>query len=105
MKIFDSIKSISLLGVVEALKVITAEKSRRIAKFAFDYATKHGRTKVGNLFVISKQKIRLFLFIKVELLGTLLPTDFLSARYTKWKLMGLIKMFLRNEIIKPRSLK
>ena len=45
MKSFDWINS--LLGVVEALKVITAEKSRRIAKFAFDYATKHGRKKVS----------------------------------------------------------
>ena len=35
-----------ILGVVECLKVVTAEKSRRIAKFAFDYATKHGRKKV-----------------------------------------------------------
>ena len=33
-------------GVVESLKIITAEKSRRVAKFAFDYATKHGRKKV-----------------------------------------------------------
>ena len=32
-----------------------------------------------------------------------MPTYFLSDRYTKWKLMGLIKMFLRNEIIKPKS--
>ena len=31
---------------MECLKVVTAEKSRRIAKFAFDYATKHGRKKV-----------------------------------------------------------
>ena len=67
MKLFDEIESILLLGVVEALKVITAEKSRRIAKFAFDYATKHGRKKVGNFFlVISKLMIRLF-FIKVKL--------------------------------------
>ena len=33
-------------GVVECLKVVTAEKSYRIAKFAFDYATRHGRKKV-----------------------------------------------------------
>ena len=26
--------------------MVTAEKSRRIAKFAFDYATKHGRKRV-----------------------------------------------------------
>uniref|UniRef100_A0A674EH97 Isocitrate dehydrogenase (NAD(+)) 3 non-catalytic subunit beta n=1 Tax=Salmo trutta TaxID=8032 RepID=A0A674EH97_SALTR len=29
-------------GVIECLKIITREKSRRIAKFAFDYATKKG---------------------------------------------------------------
>ena len=33
-------------GVVESLKIITAERSRRIAKYAFDYATLHGRKKV-----------------------------------------------------------
>ena len=36
----------SIKGVVECLKVVTAEKSKRIAKFAFDYATRHGRKKV-----------------------------------------------------------
>lgn len=36
----------SVTGVVECLKIITREKSRRIAKFAFDYATKKGRSKV-----------------------------------------------------------
>jgi len=33
-------------GVVESLKVTTAVKSERIARFAFDYAIKHGRKKV-----------------------------------------------------------
>merc|ERR1712136_725225 len=33
-------------GVVESLKIITKVKSERIAKFAFDYATRHGRKKV-----------------------------------------------------------
>ncbi|GAA34041.2 isocitrate dehydrogenase (NAD+) [Clonorchis sinensis] len=33
-------------GVVESLKVITAEKSRRIAHFAFNYAIRHNRKKV-----------------------------------------------------------
>jgi len=36
----------SVPGVVESLKIITREKSERIAKFAFDYATRHGRKKV-----------------------------------------------------------
>ena len=36
----------SVPGVVESLKIITREKSRRIAKYAFDYATRHNRDKV-----------------------------------------------------------
>jgi isocitrate dehydrogenase (NAD+) len=36
----------TVAGVVECYKIVTADKSRRIAKFAFDYATKHGRKKV-----------------------------------------------------------
>lgn len=33
-------------GVVESLKIVTKEKTERIAKFAFDYALKNGRKKV-----------------------------------------------------------
>ncbi|ELU00676.1 hypothetical protein CAPTEDRAFT_159294 [Capitella teleta] len=33
-------------GVVESLKIITERKSTRIAKYAFDYALRHGRKKV-----------------------------------------------------------
>lgn len=36
----------SVPGVVEMIKVITRRKSERIAKFAFDYATRHKRQKV-----------------------------------------------------------
>ena len=36
----------SVPGVVESLKIITRANSNRIAKFAFDYAVKHGRKKV-----------------------------------------------------------
>ncbi|KAI8481014.1 PREDICTED: isocitrate dehydrogenase [NAD] subunit beta, mitochondrial-like isoform X3 [Branchiostoma belcheri] len=43
---YSSLEHESVEGVVESLKIITREKSRRIAKFAFDYATKHGREKV-----------------------------------------------------------
>ncbi|KAK6761815.1 hypothetical protein RB195_022777 [Necator americanus] len=35
-----------LEGVIECLKISTKEKCERIAKFAFDYATKYGRNKV-----------------------------------------------------------
>ena len=36
----------SVGGVVESLKIITRERSNRIAKYAFDYAVRHGRKKV-----------------------------------------------------------
>merc|ERR1712038_165043 len=36
----------SVPGVVESLKVTTLTKTERIARFAFDYALKHGRKKV-----------------------------------------------------------
>jgi len=36
----------SVPGVVESLKIVTRANSNRIAKFAFDYAMKHGRKKV-----------------------------------------------------------
>ena len=44
---YSALEHESVKGVVESLKVVTAEKSRRIAKFAFDYATRHGRHKVS----------------------------------------------------------
>ena len=49
---YTALEHESIKGVVECLKVVTAEKSRRIAKFAFDYATKHGRKKVTGLLRI-----------------------------------------------------
>ena len=33
-------------GVVESLKIVSKTKSARIAKFAFDFAVRHGRKKV-----------------------------------------------------------
>lgn len=39
---YSALEHESVPGVIECLKIITEEKSRRIAKFAFDYATKHG---------------------------------------------------------------
>ena len=51
-------------GVVECLKIITAEKSRRIAKFAFDYATKHGRSKVTAVHKANIMKLGDGLFLR-----------------------------------------
>merc|ERR1712210_189518 len=43
---YSALEHEPVTGVVECLKVVTREKSMRIAKFAFDYAVKHGRKKV-----------------------------------------------------------
>ncbi|XP_035916235.1 isocitrate dehydrogenase [NAD] subunit beta, mitochondrial isoform X1 [Anopheles stephensi] len=43
---YSALEHEAVPGVIECLKVITAQKSARIAKFAFDYATKHNRKKV-----------------------------------------------------------
>jgi len=43
---YSALEHAPITGVVECLKVVTREKSMRIAKFAFDYAVKHGRKKV-----------------------------------------------------------
>ena len=54
----------SIKGVVECLKVVTAEKSRRIAKFAFDYATRHGRSKVTAVHKANIMKLGDGLFLR-----------------------------------------
>lgn len=43
---YSALEHEAIPGVVECLKIITRTKSLRIAKFAFDYATKNGRKKV-----------------------------------------------------------
>ncbi|MBN3310988.1 IDH3B dehydrogenase, partial [Amia calva] len=48
----------------ECLKIITREKSRRIAKFAFDYATKKGRSKVTAVHKANIMKLGDGLFLQ-----------------------------------------
>ncbi|VDK30198.1 unnamed protein product [Anisakis simplex] len=43
---YSSLEHELVPGVIECLKIMTRTKCDRIAKFAFDYATKHGRRKV-----------------------------------------------------------
>jgi len=54
----------SVPGVVECLKVVTAEKSYRIAKFAFDYATKFNRKKVTVVHKANIMKLGDGLFLR-----------------------------------------
>jgi isocitrate dehydrogenase (NAD+) len=51
-------------GVVESLKIITEAASTRIAKFAFDYARKHGRRKVTAIHKANIMKLSDGLFLE-----------------------------------------
>ncbi|TRY88570.1 hypothetical protein DNTS_034544, partial [Danionella cerebrum] len=61
---YSSLEHESVSGVVECLKIITREKSRRIAKFAFDYATKKGRSKVTAVHKANIMKLGDGLFLQ-----------------------------------------
>ncbi|KAI3414238.1 putative isocitrate dehydrogenase [NAD] subunit beta, mitochondrial [Globodera pallida] len=52
-------------GVIECLKVMTRDKCERVAKFAFDYATKHGRKKVTAVHKANIMKLGDGLFLNV----------------------------------------
>jgi isocitrate dehydrogenase (NAD+) len=51
-------------GVVESIKIITEKASTRIAKFAFDYAVTHGRTRVTAVHKANIMKLSDGLFLK-----------------------------------------
>ncbi|XP_012935063.1 isocitrate dehydrogenase [NAD] subunit gamma, mitochondrial [Aplysia californica] len=51
-------------GVVESLKIITAEKSKKIARFAFDYATEYNRKKVTAIHKANIMKLGDGLFLQ-----------------------------------------
>ncbi len=51
-------------GVVESVKVITARASRRIARFAFEYARKNGRKLVTAIHKANIMKLSDGLFLK-----------------------------------------
>ncbi|XP_016346787.1 isocitrate dehydrogenase [NAD] subunit beta, mitochondrial-like [Sinocyclocheilus anshuiensis] len=61
---YSSLEHESVSGVVACLKIITREKSRRIAKFAFDYATKKGRSKVTAVHKANIMKLGDGLFLQ-----------------------------------------
>jgi len=51
-------------GVVESLKIITEKASTRIARFAFEYARKHGRKKVHAIHKANIMKMSDGLFLR-----------------------------------------
>ncbi len=50
-------------GVVEALKIVTREASRRIARFSFEYARNHGRKKITVVHKASVMRLSDGLFL------------------------------------------
>jgi len=61
---YSALEHESVKGVVECLKIVTANKSSRIAKFAFDYATKNNRKKVTAVHKANIMKLGDGLFLK-----------------------------------------
>ena len=61
---YSALEHESVSGVVESLKITTREKTRRIAKFAFDYATTHGRKKVTAVHKANIMKLGDGLFLQ-----------------------------------------
>ncbi|KAA0195820.1 hypothetical protein HAZT_HAZT004864 [Hyalella azteca] len=61
---YSALEHESVKGVVECLKITTREKCNRIAKFAFDYALKHGRKKVTAVHKANIMKLGDGLFLK-----------------------------------------
>jgi isocitrate dehydrogenase (NAD+) len=51
-------------GVVESLKIVTEKASTRIAKFAFEYARKHGRKKIHAIHKANIMKMSDGLFLR-----------------------------------------
>lgn len=61
---YSALEHESVPGVVECLKIITREKSKRIAKFAFDYAVKNNRKKVTVVHKANIMKLGDGLFLR-----------------------------------------
>lgn len=61
---YSALEHESVPGVIECMKIVTEEKSRRIAKFAFDYATRHGRKKVTAVHKANIMKLGDGLFLR-----------------------------------------
>lgn len=79
---YTSLEHESVPGVVEMIKVITRKKSERIAKFAFDYATRHKRQKVTAVHKANIMKQGDGLFLKT--------CEQVSKLYPKIKFEGMI---------------
>lgn len=79
---YTSLEHETVPGVVEMIKVITRKKSERIAKFAFDYATMHGRKKVTAIHKANIMKLADGMFLNT--------CEEVSKLYPKIQFQGMI---------------
>ncbi len=78
-------------GVVESLKIITEEASTRVAKFAFEYARKHGRKRVTAIHKANIMKMGDGLFLKtVKKVGLSYPDILCDDRIVDAVCMHLV---------------
>ncbi|XP_041369017.1 isocitrate dehydrogenase [NAD] subunit beta, mitochondrial-like [Gigantopelta aegis] len=61
---YSALEHESVPGVIECLKIITRDNSKRIAKFAFDYAMRHNREKVTAVHKANIMKLGDGLFLQ-----------------------------------------
>jgi isocitrate dehydrogenase (NAD+) len=61
--LYSGIEHVVVPGVVESLKIITEKASRRIARFAFEYARKHGRKLITTIHKANIMKLSDGLFL------------------------------------------
>src|SRR5260370_4837252 len=62
--LYAGIEHIVVPGVVESIKIITEKASTRIARFAFEYAVKFGRKKIGAVHKANIMKLTDGLFLE-----------------------------------------
>jgi len=62
--LYSGLEHVVIPGVVESLKIITEKGSTRIAKFAFDYARRHGRKRVTAVHKANIMKLSDGLFLE-----------------------------------------
>jgi len=61
--LYSGLEHVVVDGVVESLKIITAAASKRVARFAFDYARQHGRSRVTAIHKANIMKLGDGLFL------------------------------------------
>jgi isocitrate dehydrogenase (NAD+) len=61
--LYSGLEHVVVPGVVESIKIITEKASSRIARFAFDYAEKHGRKRVTAIHKANIMKLSDGLFL------------------------------------------